>query len=79
METNMTKCPRCMSDDVFVSRHGVGWDMTLRVEMNGMTGTKNWVTYLCTDCGYFENYVTEKEWMNKIKADPKSAGWQRSV
>jgi hypothetical protein len=78
MESKMTQCPKCKSNDVFVCRKGVGWDVRVQVEMNGMTPTANWTTYLCANCGYFENYVTEKEWLNKIKSDPKGMGWQKS-
>ena len=43
----------------------------------GMKPTDDWETYLCTDCGYFENYLTHADWLSKIKADPKKAEWRR--
>lgn len=80
MEPKMTKCPKCSSDNIFVRRGGVGWGAQVMVNGVGfgMKPTGDWLTYLCTDCGYFENYVTQKDWLAKIQADPQKAEWQKS-
>lgn len=72
----MATCPKCQSSNVFVRETGVGWDLYLHVMatvQGGLVGdamvpTAEWRTYLCTDCGYFENYVTDNDWLQKIKA-----------
>jgi Zn ribbon nucleic-acid-binding protein len=80
MEYKMAKCPKCNSIDV-VQKHGdgVGWGPAIYVGFGlGMQGTKDWESYLCTNCGYFENYLTNKDWLTKIKANPQSVGWTKS-
>ncbi len=79
MEGKLTKCPKCASTDIFVRQQGVGWDSSLGVQMGfGLKSTPNWVTYLCTNCSYFENYVIEQEWLYKIKTNPQAGDWKKS-
>ena len=47
------------------------------MQEDAMTPTRQWVTYLCADCGYFENYVTDKEKIAQIVADPSRSGWRK--
>ena len=64
----MITCPKCQSPNVFVSETGVGWDPNLFVAAGGdMEPTYEWETHLCTDCGYFENYITDNDCLQKIK------------
>jgi hypothetical protein len=42
-----------------------------------MNSTSDWVTYLCTNCGYFENFITKREWLDKITADPQGMRWKK--
>ena len=58
MEVKMTKCPKCNSSNVFTKKgSGVGFDAVIWVGLGiGMKSTSDWVTYLCVECGYFENY-----------------------
>ncbi len=75
----MTICPKCQSTNVFVSETGVGWDPDLRVLMgNTMIPTEDWETYLCTDCGYFENYLTDNDQLQKIKAGRGGEDWRKA-
>jgi len=47
---------------------GVGFDWDICVASGDeMTDTLNWETRICTDCGYFETYLNELEWLGKIK------------
>ena len=83
MEGKMTKCSKCNSDNVFVKNIGIGWGTGIMVGLgsgwsSGMESTTEWETYLCTDCGYFENYMTKKDWLTRIKSDPKKEGWRKS-
>lgn len=32
-----------------------------------MSVTKMWQTYLCLDCGHFENYLTDRKLLDTIK------------
>jgi predicted nucleic-acid-binding Zn-ribbon protein len=79
MERKMTKCPKCMSADVFLKQRGVGWGKGLAVGSgSSMIGPVEWVTYLCTSCGYFKNYLTDQSWLTKIQADAPASGWRKS-
>jgi predicted nucleic-acid-binding Zn-ribbon protein len=80
MTAMMTRCPKCDSADIFMRESGVGWDPQISVNGVGfgMKATGDWVTYLCTNCGYFENYLTKADWLAKIKADPKKAEWKKA-
>jgi predicted nucleic-acid-binding Zn-ribbon protein len=77
MPVKMTKCPKCSSINVFEQAGGVSWG-PLRVKLGFTRETTDCVTYLCTDCGYFENYLTHLDWLAKIKSDPQSNGWRKS-
>ena len=76
----MVQCPKCSSGDIFKKHgEGIGWRNEIYVGLGfGMQATKDWQTYLCTNCGYFENYLTNKDWLTKIKSNPQSTGWSRS-
>ncbi len=75
----MTTCPKCQSTNVFVCETGVGWDLNLHIlREDEMIPTEDWETYLCTDCGYFENYVTDNDWLKKIKAGHGGEGWRKA-
>jgi predicted nucleic-acid-binding Zn-ribbon protein len=79
MEVKMTKCPKCMSSNIFTKKKGVGWGKGLAVGSgSSMSGPVNWVTYLCTSCGYFENYLAESDWLTRIQADAIKLGWKKS-
>jgi len=75
------RCPPCDSTSVSSSQQGVGWDVFLRMNWRaaGMEPFDDWTTYLCTDCGFFENYVTARELLDHVKADPKQAMWDPVV
>jgi len=73
----MTTCPKCQSPNVFVCDGGVGWDVYLLVTATGSMDIIEWETYLCTDCGYFENYVTDNDYLQKIK-DGRWEKWRKA-
>lgn len=72
--------PEVRFPDIFTRQSGVGWSPQVMIHGLGfgMKPTEAWVTYLCTNCGWFENYITQAEWLAKIKADPAKAEWQRA-
>jgi hypothetical protein len=75
----LTECPKCKSTNIFVSQGGgVGWDAAMMVRLGwGLRGTSDWETYLCVDCGYFENYLIKADWLTKIRSDPAGTGWRK--
>jgi hypothetical protein len=58
---------------------GVGFNQEVLVQTQpeAMNGTRQWVTYLCANCGYFENYLTDKDKIAQIVADPTKATWRK--
>ena len=66
----MKICPKCQSHNVYVSQWGVGYDSYVKVHQDHdwMVATQDWETYICTDCGYYENYLRNMEWLEKIKS-----------
>jgi predicted RNA-binding Zn-ribbon protein involved in translation (DUF1610 family) len=71
------RCPQCGSSSVFSTQQGIGWDVFLRMDWrgDGLEPFEEWSTYLCADCGLFENHVTAREYLDAVKADPGKAGW----
>jgi len=37
----------------------------------------NWETFMCTDCGYYENYVLDKAVMTNVTTNPIGSVWQK--
>ena len=73
------KCPKCGSTNVFASDNGAGpgFSLHMRTGQHSLQTTDKWETYICTDCGFFENYVLDKDKLSKIAADPAKIGWRR--
>jgi predicted nucleic-acid-binding Zn-ribbon protein len=74
------KCPKCGSTEIFQSHDpqtggGIGWGESpeyLRVLAKwGATMTKKWETFLCGNCGYFENYIMDREILDVFLHDPE--------
>ena len=67
------KCPKCNSQSVYTKRNGivrVVTDPPCGVYVEGLSRI-NFPTdidvYICTDCGYFEEFVIDKAKLSKIK------------
>ena len=74
-------CSKCKSNNVVMSASeyggvGPGLQMMVMGEGNGMSSTKLWQTYLCLDCGYFENYVTDRKLLDRIKVNLAKSNWK---
>ena len=39
--------------------------------------TANWETFLCLECGYYENYLLDKALLTKITANPQQSAWKK--
>jgi hypothetical protein len=57
---------------------GIGDGFSVLV-LNGesMGPTREWQTFLCVNCGYYENYLLDEVKIARIVEDPKKAGWQK--
>ncbi len=74
------QCPKCKSHDIYCSLDGggIGEEFSLHVSIeDAMIPTEEWQTFLCTACGYFENYLLDKVEIAHIVENPQKAGWKK--
>jgi hypothetical protein len=69
------QCPKCHSTNIFKNVNGIDWG-------NEGSGIGIWIgsinsrsiawsdcdSYICADCGYFENYILDKDVLQKVQA-----------
>ena len=61
------KCPKCDSSNVYFKPYAL--------DVVTLDGKRvEYVDYVCTDCGYFETYITDKEALNKIPRRSEKLG-----
>ena len=65
------KCPKCSSTTVYTKQGGVG-DTHIHVHTTFVSLPVEVVSYVCTTCGYFENYIT-----NRDKLDDVAKKWEQ--
>ena len=74
------KCPKCESIEIYRCilkiGGGIGWGdeyncLRVKARWGGETSNK-WETYLCGSCGYFENYILDREILDEVIRDPRS-------
>ena len=69
------KCPRCNSRSVFKKVNGV-FSGEKHIYVRGVGGfstpRSERITYVCTTCGYYENYIPDKSILKKV-----AAKWER--
>ena len=74
-------CPKCNSQEIYASADGGGigdgFNLLVLTEQESMTSTRQWQTYLCTACGYYENYLLDQDKIVRIVDDPQRAGWKK--
>ncbi len=68
-------CPKCGSSNVFMNEKGIYWHDGMRVN----TGSTNWgspkyESYICTDCGFFENYIIDAKELTRVAQKWKRVG-----
>ena len=74
------QCPKCSSREVYVTLDGagIGDGFSIHVrEGDAMKPTRDWQTYLCAACGYYENYLLDEVRIARIVDDPQKAGWKK--
>ena len=57
------KCPKCGSSSVYTRRNGIGEDSGARYihGLSFVTTVTPVDTFLCTECGYFEHYIADRD------------------
>jgi predicted nucleic-acid-binding Zn-ribbon protein len=62
-------CPKCNSSNVFKKIKGVSFgSYPIRVNTGGMmVGGTEFDSYVCVDCGYFENYILDTVKLEEVK------------
>jgi predicted RNA-binding Zn-ribbon protein involved in translation (DUF1610 family) len=71
------KCKNCGSEEIYRSVNGIiSGDKQVYVRnLSVFSSGTNKMTYICANCGYYENYIQDTEILNKItrkweKVDP---------
>ena len=66
------KCTKCNTTNVFVKEYELNTWM-----LNGKRIANE--SYICTNCGYFETYITDKEALSKIVTRAEQLGdWKKA-
>ena len=61
------ECPRCSSREIYLTENGIGgaeFTFVRRISLGSKSTTME--TYLCTRCGYFENYIANQKHLDQI-------------
>ena len=61
-------CPKCDSATIFTKKRGAGFEGGLYVHTSMLTAGSDYISYVCTTCGYFENYITEEDKLRQVAA-----------
>lgn len=60
-------CPKCGTASVFIKKRGTGFGAGVHVDTGGMMKvTSEFTSYVCTTCGYFENYITDEGKLRQV-------------
>jgi hypothetical protein len=75
------QCPKCDSREIYASADGGGigdgFNLLVLTQEESMTSTRQWQTFLCVSCGYYENYLLDEDKIARIIDDPQKAGWKK--
>ena len=62
------KCARCGSKEIYHKVNGiVSGDKKIYVRISILSPATDKETYICSSCGYYENYILDKNILNKLK------------
>ncbi|MGB8645395.1 MAG: hypothetical protein WCF84_09160 [Anaerolineae bacterium] len=62
------QCPKCNSSDVFKKTRGVLFgNGALTVSTGELIGWSDFESYVCVNCGYFENYIVDQAKLQKVQ------------
>jgi predicted nucleic-acid-binding Zn-ribbon protein len=64
------QCPRCGSNNIYMRRQGIEYERNMKlgitIRTNEGGGPIPLDNYVCTDCGYFESYITDRGKLEQI-------------
>jgi hypothetical protein len=59
-------CPKCNSANVYTKDGGLSWGAEdLLIDDGSFAQNADCVSYICIDCGYFENYIVDMARLQK--------------
>jgi predicted nucleic-acid-binding Zn-ribbon protein len=63
------KCPTCGGTNVYSKAGGVGVsdDKVIHVYTGMISRAVPYVSFVCTSCGYFENYIADKGKLQEVE------------
>jgi len=68
------KCPKCNSTSIYSNSNGVDYGgRSYQIEVwigpkdSRLARQSNFISYICANCGYFENYLDEKDILDEIQ------------
>ncbi len=59
-------CPKCNSATVYAKKKGAGFEGGLFIYTSAMTTSSQYMSYICTTCGYFENYIDNEDKLRQV-------------
>ena len=78
-------CPHCHSESVHALKNGLGFHLgwlrfpNMIHKLNKPSQPVHHVDYVCTSCGYFETYITDKNALSKIADRAEKLGdWKKA-
>ena len=67
-------CPKCQSPNVFKKQKGATYEGGILVHTGIITTPSLFTSYVCTDCGYFENYIDDQGKLADVASKWERAG-----
>jgi hypothetical protein len=73
------KCTKCTSEEVYSNRpEGPRGERAVMAGPGGSISTRLFIeVYTCLECGYFEEYISNKDLRNEKKISKIKSNWQR--
>jgi hypothetical protein len=65
------KCPKCKSFNIYFKHYAL-----TPISLDGKS--VEYVDYVCTDCGFFESFITDKDALKKVVVQAEKLGdWKK--
>ena len=61
------KCVKCGSTTIYAQGNGVAGRNGVAVSVGLSLDSTAVISYICTTCGYFENYFTDQRKLSEVK------------
>lgn len=80
------ECPKCGKRNVYrcysqqgggVSSSVDGPQLLFVKDAYTWRMTKEWETFLCIECGYYENYILDKDLMVRLTVNSENSVWKK--